>query len=340
MKYLGNQEFAEFECSHCLKNEAEREKIENDLITIYNSKTWKVYLFYRKVKNLILSIVAEISKRIVNIFLLLKYRFQNRVFYEPDFKYTTRSPVHYLLPSASYEPKISVIIPHFNQNNYLNHALKSLKLQSYQDFETIIIDDASSKKSAHRVETLVKKYKCKLIINNKRKGPGHCRNIGINQARGKYILCLDSDDVLPNYSLLEMVVTLENNPCYGFVYGNYQYFDYKNYLEKRQKYNFYNLLKENYIIVTSLFQKILWQECGGFDEDMDGYEDWDFWINLGKNGWYGFYLDRVLLNVRIKHKSRNLQAIKRNKVLIEYLKEKHKDLYSKNNISKIKKIWK
>ena len=84
----------------------------------------------------------------------------------------------------------------------------------------------------------------------------------------------------------------------------------------------------------------MWQECGGFDEDMDGYEDWDFWINLGKNGWYGFYLDRVLLNVRIKHKSRNLQAIKRNKVLIEYLKEKHKDLYSKNNISKIKKIWK
>jgi len=322
------------------KKVTERELLERDLIRIYNSKTWKIFLFQRKIKDIIRQFLSVIKKYSLSYLRLLKYKLENRKFYDPEFTYSDKNPVHYLLSSKGYEPEISVIIPHFNQSGYINHTLNSLKDQSFQDFEIIIIDDGSSKNQLKALKILAERYRFTLIINENNYGPGYCRNLGINKSSGRYILCLDSDDILPNYALMEMIIALKNNANYGFVYGNYQYFGYKNYLEKRWKYNFYKLLKENYIIVTSLFKKMLWEECGSFDENMIGYEDWEFWINLGKNGWYGYYLNKVLLNVRIKKRSRNLVAINKNKELIKYMKEKHKDIYNPKRLKEIKTLWK
>ena len=90
---------------------------------------------------------------------------------------------------------ISVIIPVFNCEKYLDICITSVLMQSYQDYEIICIDDKSTDDSL----TILKKYakndnRIKILTNDVNKGPGYCRNKGVDVAEGRYIFFLDSDD--------------------------------------------------------------------------------------------------------------------------------------------------
>ena len=101
---------------------------------------------------------------------------------------------------------ISVIIPIFNNENYISECLNSVIKQSLKNIEIICIDDGSTDKSLK----ILKKFKnidkrIKIILQNN-KGPGIARNIGINASKGKYIAFLDSDDFYPNNLILELML--------------------------------------------------------------------------------------------------------------------------------------
>ena len=97
----------------------------------------------------------------------------------------------------SIEPKISIITPVYNTGKYVLTLLRSIQHQNFNNIEIILIDDYSKD---HSVE-LIKKYqqidkRIKLIKNKKNKGTFACRNIGILNSRGKYIMLPDSDDII------------------------------------------------------------------------------------------------------------------------------------------------
>lgn len=96
-------------------------------------------------------------------------------------------------------PKISVIVPMYNAENYIKLAINSLLNQTFRDFEAILIDDCSTDKTL-KIAKKIKDSRIKIIENNKNLGmPGLVRNVGLEAARGKYIYFLDNDDVmLPN----------------------------------------------------------------------------------------------------------------------------------------------
>lgn len=90
---------------------------------------------------------------------------------------------------------ISVIIPVYNVEEYLHVCINSVLKQTYQDFEIICIDDASTDSSLDILEYFAKKdSRVKVIKNEENKGLGPSRNRGMEVAKGKYILFLDSDD--------------------------------------------------------------------------------------------------------------------------------------------------
>lgn len=102
--------------------------------------------------------------------------------------------------------RISVIIPVYNAEKYLNACLNSLLNQTYLNFEVICIDDASTDSSMEILEYFSKKdLRIKIIRNKTNNGPGYSRNQGLNIAKGKYISFLDSDDWL-NYDALEILI--------------------------------------------------------------------------------------------------------------------------------------
>jgi len=90
------------------------------------------------------------------------------------------------------EYDLSIIIPHFQNAVDLKRLLASIS--DDKRFETIIVDDYSDDKSFNQVQLLQDKFSFKLIKNTGKKNAGTCRNIGIAQARGKWILFADSDD--------------------------------------------------------------------------------------------------------------------------------------------------
>ena len=104
-------------------------------------------------------------------------------------------------------PKFSIIIPVYNVEKYIKECLDSLKKQTYQDFEVIIINDGTKDKSME----IAKKYPYK-IINQLNQGLSVARNNGVKHAKGEYIIFLDSDDYLEKDTLLKISESLSNNP--------------------------------------------------------------------------------------------------------------------------------
>lgn len=94
--------------------------------------------------------------------------------------------------------KFSVIVPCYNSFKKMDRCLDSLENQTNKDFEVIFIDDSSTDDSLFKLKSYSKQSKMpiNIIQNNNNEGPGFSRNLGINHAKGKYLLFLDADDAL------------------------------------------------------------------------------------------------------------------------------------------------
>lgn len=101
-------------------------------------------------------------------------------------------------------PLISIVVPVFNVEAYVERCIKSLISQSYENVEIIMVDDGSTDKSGD----ICDKYKAKdfriKVIHKSNKGLSDARNVGIGQARGKYISFVDSDDWVAKEYIAEM----------------------------------------------------------------------------------------------------------------------------------------
>ena len=96
----------------------------------------------------------------------------------------------------------SIIVPIYNSEKTIKKCLNSIKIQKINNFELIIIDDKSSDKSFQIVNKFKKKIKfLKILKNKKNYGVSVSRNRGLKNSSGKYIIFLDSDDVLLKKSL-------------------------------------------------------------------------------------------------------------------------------------------
>lgn len=111
---------------------------------------------------------------------------------------------------ANKVPEISVIIPMYNAEKYIQQAVDSVLNQTFKDVEVIVINDCSTDRSYELCELLYDKNERVSLINQKKNhGVAVARNIGINAAKGKYIAFLDNDDVYYPYALEVLYKTAE-----------------------------------------------------------------------------------------------------------------------------------
>ena len=92
------------------------------------------------------------------------------------------------------KPIITIIIPNFNKQEYLEECIDSVVKQSFTEWNLIIIDDSSTDNSISLLSNYEKNKKIKLIKLKKNKGPSFCRNLGMRLSTTKYLAFLDSDD--------------------------------------------------------------------------------------------------------------------------------------------------
>lgn len=108
-------------------------------------------------------------------------------------------------------PKISVIVPIFNVEKYLNQCLDSIIAQTFTDWECILIDDDSPDNSGKICDEYAEKDSRFIVIHQENAGSAEARNVGLKNAKGEYIICVDSDDWIEKNYLEELYnVAFEN----------------------------------------------------------------------------------------------------------------------------------
>ena len=111
-----------------------------------------------------------------------------------------------------FKPLVTVIIPMYNAEKYIAQCLESLVKQTFKNFEVIVVNDCSTDNSVAEVKKFEPQFQGRLILKSMKKNsgtPGLPRNTAIPLARGKYITFLDSDDLLTDTALAEIVPVAE-----------------------------------------------------------------------------------------------------------------------------------
>ncbi len=115
---------------------------------------------------------------------------------------------------------VSVVVPIYNTEKYLEQCIESLINQTYRNIEILLIDDASPDKCPEICDSWQKKDQRIKVIHKQNEGLGMARNTGINNSQGDYILFVDSDDYIDTRLIEEAVTEAKNNNaeivCYGF----------------------------------------------------------------------------------------------------------------------------
>jgi len=225
---------------------------------------------------------------------------------------------------------VSIIVPCYNQAQYLDEALQSVLDQTYSNWECIIVNDGSTDDTASIVKDWLTKDKRFCYLEQENNGVSNARNSGIARSEGEFILPLDADDFLSENYLEECLRKIKNNNI-KVVYGKGAFFGDQDGELPLLPASLENLLKQNCIHCSGLFRKKDWKLNNGYDANMiHGFEDWEFWINILKRGGRALLVDQCVLNYRIKFFSRSTDVnsnVRKYEEMIDYIFKKHINLY-------------
>jgi len=188
-------------------------------------------------------------------------------------------------------PKVSFIIPTYNNQKTIRNCLESIFNQSFTDFEIIVVNDGSTDKTRAILET----YKDRLtIIDKENGGAPSARNKGLENSMGEYVLFCDADIVFKKDALEKMVNVLSKNPDVSYVYSSFRH-GWKKF--KLNKFDAKKLQKLNYISTNSLIRR---RDFPGWDESLKKFQDWDLWLTMLKSGHIGKWIPEVLFRAQTK----------------------------------------
>lgn len=189
------------------------------------------------------------------------------------------------------QPLVSVVIPVFNGQAYLEETIFSVQKSDYKNFEVILVNDGSSDNSKKLCETLQKKYKkIRFFSFPKNKGLSHVLNFAIKHAKGKYIARLNQDDIMLKNRLSKQVVFLEKNKDYVAIGGNIILFDNQTIIDKTIFPETDSEIKKRWLYFSPfadpavMYKKSTFLKTSGYKQQFWPVDDVSMWYQLGKYG--------------------------------------------------------
>lgn len=220
-------------------------------------------------------------------------------------------------------PTISIIVPCYNQAQYLPETIQSVIDQDYTNWECIIVNDGSSDNTEEVAKQWVAKDNRIKYFYKPNSGVSDTRNFGIKHASGEYLLPLDGDDKIGTKYISEALDVFTNNPNVKLVYSNLVLFGAKNQEVKTPDYRYENQFIENQIFCSAIFRRSDFLKTSGYNPNMaTGLEDWDFLFSFLKKDDIVIKLDGFHFFYRIKDVSRSTQIDynKNEKLLLQIFK--------------------
>lgn len=199
-------------------------------------------------------------------------------------------------------PLVSVLIPLYNHENFVEFAIESVMNQTYKNIELIVINDGSTDSSDVKIQDLLKKYNFEYH-QQENKGLIFTIEKLRNLAKGKYISLLASDDAFADNKIEILVNYLESNPQYTMVYSNMYFMNVENQIVSKVKDGgekgniFDSLLCGNFFInsLTTLINRDIFMK---YNYDKGYIEDFQMWLKIAKDNQIG-YVDEYLALYRI-----------------------------------------
>lgn len=140
--------------------------------------------------------------------------------------------------------KISIIVPVYNVEKYLNECIDSLLEQSYRNFEIILVNDGSNDMSSYICDEYSKKYSNIKAIHKKNEGLGFARNTGLDNATGDYVVFIDSDDFADKDLVKDLYEAIKSNNSDTCI-GGYRRIDLDNNIVSTHAYDKDKFIKED-----------------------------------------------------------------------------------------------
>lgn len=204
------------------------------------------------------------------------------------------------------EPIVSVILPVYNGENYIQKAIESILNQSFSEFELIIVNDCSTDSTIEIIDFFSQKdSRIKILNNTSNKKLPASLNIGHKKASGNFITWTSHDNIL-HVNHLERLIKFIIDGNFDVIYSDFEIIDENELIVKVIKTcPCENLIFENCIGASFLYKKSVFYELNGYNENLFLIEDYDFWLRASLK--FNFFkLNEILYKYRIH--SENLKS--------------------------------
>ncbi|RMH71890.1 MAG: glycosyltransferase [Gemmatimonadetes bacterium] len=217
-------------------------------------------------------------------------------------------------------PHISVIIPVYNRVDFLRQAVDSVLAQTYRDFELIVVDDGSTV-DLNSIQADLNRQGHQYIRLDQNRGVSAARNVGVAHARGAWMAFLDSDDRWLPEKLARQMAFLADHPHFRICQTG------EIWIRRGRRVN-----PKKYHVLASgadsfrqsvarcsvspssvLVDRVVWDECGGFDERLPVCEDYELWLRLTASYEVGLVAESLIVKYggHADQLSRSLPAMDR-----------------------------
>lgn len=236
------------------------------------------------------------------------------------------------------EPIVSIIIPCYNMGNFLAETIQSVE-QVYNPaiHEVIIVDDGSTDEKTKEILAGVTRHQ---VVRQQNAGVANARNKGLKRAAGQYLIFLDADNLLTDGYLGRGVAVLDQHADIDIIYGESEIFGATTGWLPTRPFNLQTLMTYNYIDTCCLVRRSVFEDIGGFDENMrdkTGIEDWEMWLRAAYHGKRFHYLEGVTIQkyrMRDDSMMRKLNRSKKKRdAALAYLEKKFPSFLSFTEVS-------
>jgi glycosyltransferase involved in cell wall biosynthesis len=204
--------------------------------------------------------------------------------------------------STSPRSLVSVVVPTYNYGRFIGETLDSLRAQTYEEWECVVVDDGSTDDTEEVVARVSASDARVRYLRQANQRQAVAKNTGLADARGRYVQFLDADDLLEPRKLERQVAFLEANPAADIVYGGVRYFHTERPDERL--YGMHGeagpwlpelsgagrelvaaLVRMNILAINSaLVRREVFEDVGPFDPVLPPVEDWDYWLRCALKG--------------------------------------------------------
>ncbi len=200
-------------------------------------------------------------------------------------------------------PRVSVLLPCFNHGAFIDEAVASVRGQTCQDFEIIVVDDGSTEPATIETVSLLSGPGV-TVLRTENRGLPAARNHAARHASGEVFCALDADDRLAPAWFEKGLRLLDDRPDVAFVSHWLETFGDEHWVWAPERCDLPALLARNTVNGAALVRRHAFEAVGGYDESMrDGCEDWDFWLRLVESGRAGAIIPEVLFYYRRRAES-------------------------------------